>query len=79
MFTAAFWRDLAERTVRTAAQSAISLLPASLVGLLAFDWRGALLTVGTATLACVLMGLVSAPVASRDNASFLTGGGRHER
>lgn len=78
MFTAAFWRDLAERTVRTGAQSAISLLPASLVGLLAFDWRGAALTVGTAVAACVLMGLVSAPVNSPNSASFLPAG-RHER
>lgn len=78
MFTAAFWRDLAERTVRTGAQSAISLLPASLAGYLAFDWRGALLTVGTAVLACVLMGLVSAPVNSPYSASLLPAG-RHER
>jgi 5-methylcytosine-specific restriction endonuclease McrA len=45
------------------------------------DWRGALLTVGSAALACVLTALIAAPVNVRGSASFLPPlpRNRHER
>lgn len=81
MFTSAFWRDLAERVIRTAVQAALALIPATAAGWLLLDWRGALLTVGSAALACVLTGLAAAPAADRGTASFLPQPhlNRHER
>jgi hypothetical protein len=71
VFTAAFWLDVLERVVRTAAQAAIALIPATALGWLVLDWRGALLNVGSAALTCVLMALVAAPIADKGTASFL--------
>jgi len=81
VFSSAFWLDLLERVVRTAAQAAVALIPATTAGWLVLDWRGALLTVGSAALACVLTALVAAPVADKGTASFLPqpARNRHER
>jgi len=81
VFTSAFWRDLAERVIRTAVQAALALIPATAAGWLLLDWRSALLTIGSAVLACVLMGLAAAPAADRGTASFLPQPrlNRHER
>jgi hypothetical protein len=81
VLTAAFWLDLLERVVRTAAQAGVALIPATTAGWLVLDWRGALLTVGSAAVACVLTAIVAAPVNVRGSASFLPPlpRNRHER
>ncbi|UZT28710.1 holin [Nocardia phage NS-I] len=78
MFTLNFWRDTAERAVKTAAQS----LGGALAGYAAtgFSWTGALIAGGVAAALSVLTSLASAPVGTKGTASLVSEpGGRHRR
>lgn len=55
-----FLADMAERAVKTAAQTAVALLTASGVSLVHYDWTGFGSTVGLATLLSVLSSISSA-------------------
>lgn len=68
MFTLKFWRDAAERAVRTFAQTLLALIIVGpLASVLAINWDRALATAGVAALVSVLNAIVapatqSAPV-----------------
>lgn len=70
MWTAAFWKDTAERAIKTFAQAAIAGLSANVVGVLDVDW----VTVGSvallAALISVLTSVASAPFADQGTASL---------
>lgn len=78
MFTLKFWRDTAERAVKTAAQS----LGGALAGYAAtgFSWTGALISAGVATALSVLTSIASADLGDKGTASAVAlGDGRHRR
>ncbi|MFC7308016.1 holin [Streptomyces monticola] len=54
MWNAAFWKDTAERAVRTFAQALVAVLTAGATNLLDVDWAAALSTAGMATVLAVL-------------------------
>ncbi|MDG4862262.1 holin [Streptomyces sp. T-3] len=54
MWTAAFWKDTAERAIRTFAQALAAVLTAGATNLFDVDWVAALSTAGLATLLAVL-------------------------
>lgn len=75
MWTLSFWRDAAERALRTAAQSALATLGVDGLGLLNVDWGGTASVAGLAALASVLTSVVASRTGDPDSASF----GRSER
>ena len=72
MWTARFWKDAAERAIKTAAQVAAGYLAA--VG--ATDWRAewdtALIAIGVATLGSVITSVLSSQVGNPADASLVT-------
>jgi Putative lactococcus lactis phage r1t holin len=54
MWTVEFWKDAAERAVRTAAQVMATMMIAAGTGLLDTDWIGSLSAAGMATVLSVL-------------------------
>ncbi|WP_327358162.1 holin [Streptomyces sp. NBC_01304] len=77
MWTAAFWKDTAERAVRTFAQALVAVLTAGATNLLDVDWVAALSTAGMATLLAVLtaIGLSARKAAEPQPAGGATTGG----
>lgn len=69
MFTKNFWKDLAERAVSTAAQSALGAIGAG--ELFHLDWKVVAGTVAGATLLSVLKCLAATRVGAADSASLL--------
>lgn len=59
MWTAAFWRDLAERVVATFAEALAALLLASGVGLLDVGWVDSLSLAGMTALVSLLKGVAA--------------------
>ena len=79
MFTIRFWRDTAERAVKTAAQSAVGLFVADQT-VMSLDWSQAGAVVGTAAVVSVLTSIVSSGIGDKGTASAVTlVGGRHRR
>jgi hypothetical protein len=69
MFTGLFWKDTAERAVKTFAQALLALfLVAPNTPLLAFDWPSALGLAGTAVVISFLTSVVSG-VATKDKST----------
>lgn len=63
MFTSLFWKDTAERAIKTFAQALLALfIVAPNTPLLAFDWPSALGLAGTAVVISFLTSVVSAGV-----------------
>ena len=62
MWTKAFWQSVAERAVKTFAQSAASILISAGVGLLAADWVGCMSAAGMAALISLLTSVASGAV-----------------
>ena len=60
IFTKAFWAGAFERSVKTAAQTALAYIVIGTTGILDLDWVAVGSVVGAATLASVLTSLVSA-------------------
>lgn len=75
MWTIGFWRDTAERAIRTAAQAAVGVLTATSVQ--AIDWPAAGITVGVATAVSVLMSIGATGVGDHDSPSLVDYRGRH--
>lgn len=72
MLTASFWRDAIERSVKTAAQTAVGLLTADqVIGVLDVDWGDSFSVVGLATLVSLLTSVASARVGARGTASMI--------
>ena len=70
MFELAFWKDAAERAVKTCAQSLLATLTLSGVDVLHLDWVQSLSVAGTATVISVLTSVVSAGVGNSGTASL---------
>ena len=58
----AFWTATAERAIKTAAQSVITLIGTDAVGILALDWAQILSVTATMTLLSVLTSVASGPI-----------------
>lgn len=70
MFTKTFWKDTAERAVKTFAQSMAAVLTAGVTGVLDVDWINALSVSLLATLVSVLTSIGSGYVGD-DSASVM--------
>ncbi len=70
MFTKTFWKDTAERAVKTFAQSMAAVLTAGVTGVLDVDWINALSVCLLATLVSVLTSIGSGYVGD-DSASVM--------
>lgn len=64
MFSKVFWRDAAERAIKTFAQTLAALLSATATPLLAFDWPVLLGVAATAALLSLLTSVGSARTTS---------------
>ena len=70
MWSAKFWRDAGERTVRTMAQTLLALLGNEMLNVVALDWGQIMsITVG-AGVVCVLTAIVATGVGDHESASF---------
>ncbi len=82
MWTAAFWKDAAERAVKTLAQTLISVLVVGgvVLNIFAVDWVNALGIGLGAMVVSLLTSFLSSFVGSSDSASLTSQGegGRHE-
>lgn len=72
MWTKLFWTAVAERAVKTAAQSAVALLSVDGMGLLDVDWSALASAVALATLLSVLTSVASSRAAGADGPSLAT-------
>lgn len=70
MFTKSFVKDLAERAIKTFAQSAVAVLTAGATGVLDVDWINVLSVSLLATIISVLTSIGSGKVGD-DTASFV--------
>lgn len=72
MFTAAFWKDAAERAAKTFGQAAIAVLTAGATGVMDADW-GKTFSVGAlAAVVSVLTSLISSGVGDEGTASLVS-------
>ena len=78
MWTRAFWKDTAERAVKTAAQTAGGVL---IVGtpIWEIDWTAGLGITATATVLSILTSLASSGRGDHESASALEYVGRHRK
>jgi hypothetical protein len=70
MFTIKFWKDAAERAIRTAAQALLALWATDVAGVLAVDWVQAGSVAALAALTSILMSVVATGVGDRETANF---------
>ena len=70
MFTIKFWKDAAERAIRTAAQALIALWATDVSGVLAVDWVQAGSVSALAALMSVLMSIAATGVGDRESAGL---------
>lgn len=71
MFTKTFWKDTAERCVKTIAQTMVAMLTAGATGLLTVDYINLLSVAGLAGLVSVLTSIGSASVGDSKSASLV--------
>lgn len=71
MFTGRFWRHAAERAVKTAAQTAVALVGAGAVDVLAVDWQQVGSVSAGAALVSVLTSVASAGASGDDTPSLV--------
>ena len=71
MYTITFWKDAAERAIRTAAQALLALWATDVSGVLAVDWVQAGSVSALAALMSVLMSVAATGTGSQDSASTL--------
>lgn len=72
MYGRNFWRQAAERAVKTAAQAALLLVPADGFNVLDVDWRIGWGTALGGALLSVLTSLVTAGIGPKDDPSAVT-------
>ncbi len=72
MFKKRFWKDAAERAVKTAAQVAAATLGANAAGLLDADWVGVASVSGLAAVLSLLTSVASAPLGDANTASAVS-------
>ena len=72
MFTRVFWRDAAERAVKSFAGGLLSFLSVAGVTILDVNWLPLLASGATASLVSVLMSIVSLPVSGNGTASLVS-------
>lgn len=77
IYTPAFWKDVAERAVSTAAQAAIGVLTAGAVGLVDVDWAATGSIAGLAAVVSVLKSLVAGTSGDGTASLVDTSPGRH--
>ena len=70
MFSVKFWKDAAERAIRTAAQALLALLATDVSGVLEVDWLQAGSVAALAALMSVLMSIVATNVGDHETADF---------
>jgi hypothetical protein len=70
MFTITFWKDAAERAIRTAAQALLALWATDVSGVLEVDWVQAGSVAALAALTSILMSIVATGVGDKDSAAF---------
>ena len=71
MWSLAFWKDTAERAIRTAAQALLALWGTQVTGIMAVDWAQALSVAALAALSSVLMSLIATGVGDKGTPSFV--------
>ena len=71
MYTLTFWKDAAERAIRTAAQALLALWATDVSGVLAVDWVQAGSVSALAALMSLLMSIAATGTGSRDSASTI--------
>ena len=71
MWTKSFWKDAAERAVKTFAQVAATFLVIGTTGVLDVDWVQVASVSGVAALISVLTSVASEGVATKGNASLV--------
>ena len=71
MYTITFWKDAAERAIRTAAQALLALWATDVSGVLAVDWVQAGLVSALAALMSLLMSIAATGTGSQDSASTI--------
>ena len=70
MFTVKFWKDAAERAIRTAAQALLALWATNVSGVLEVDWVQAGSVAALAALTSVLMSIVATNVGDKGTTNF---------
>jgi hypothetical protein len=71
MWSLAFWKDTAERAIRTAAQALLALWGTQVTGIMQVDWTQALSVAALAALSSVLMSLIATGVGDKGTPSFV--------
>ena len=71
MWSAVFWKQAAERCVKTFAQTLVALLGAGGAGIINAPWLDALSVAGMAALLSVLTSIASSTVAAADSPSLV--------
>ncbi len=71
MWTATFWKDLAERAIATFAQSLVAVLVIVEGGLFGVDWSQGLAVAGLAALIAILKGIAASYVGEKGTAALL--------
>jgi len=71
VYTITFWKDAAERAIRTAAQALLALWATDVSGVLAVDWVQAGSVSALAALMSLLMSVAASGTGSQDSASTI--------
>ena len=71
MWHRAFWKDSAERAIKTFAQTAVSFLVIGTTGVLEVDWEQIISVSGVAALASILTSIASDRVGTKGTASLV--------
>jgi len=71
VYTITFWKDAAERAIRTAAQALLALWATDVSGVLAVDWVQAGSVSALAALMSLLMSIAATGTGSQDSASTI--------
>lgn len=72
MWTLDFWKDTAERAIKTFAQALVAGLSAGVIGILDIPWVDVLSVAALVTLLSVLTSIASAPFSSKGTASLVS-------
>jgi len=71
VYTITFWKDAAERAIRTAAQVLVAFFGVNTFGILEVDWAQAGSVAALAALTSLLMSVAATGAGSQDSASAL--------